>query len=324
MELNNVDRATKLESSVLGCAFSSHWWGITRKAGMEALGMVAETLGTNQKYLKVEKRLIDNRNVYYKNLVSLKSEIISYWKDLTLPYVEIGVRLIRKDLISKFESKMEVYKIELTSRVKDLTDNYDQLKNESRQALNHLFREEDYPQDLSNCFSFHWDYPNLNPPEYLMSFDPQLYKKQQDAVRAKFEEAVQKAEKVFCSELQNLVTNLSEAMQPNADGSRKRWIDNTVSKNFKDFFTKFKNISVSNSAELESLVQSAENIIDNVSPEQLKNDGMARQDLGDKMKNLSKLLEEKIGVQPRRTLIKNLLLPANIPINLPVGEVVTV
>jgi hypothetical protein len=153
-----------------------------------------------------------------------------------------------------------------------------------------------------------------------MNFDPQLYKKQQDAVRAKFEEAVQKAEKVFGSELQNLVTNLSEAMQPNADGSRKRWIDNTVSKNFKDFFTKFKNISVSNSAELESLVQAAENIIDNVSPEQLKNDGMARQDLGEKMKNLSKLLEEKIGVQPRRTLIKNLLLPTS----LPVGGIVSV
>lgn len=298
MELN----VNKLESTVIGCSLSTHWWGINKKAGIEVLSSVADSFGANQKYLKIEKKLINKNNVFYKRLSETKSAIITYWKDLTLPYVENGVRLIRKDLISGFEDRMASFKTELNTRVSDLENNYETLKEESRRALQSLYQDEDYPDTLRGLFGFNWEYPNLNPPEYLLAYNPELYRRQQEAVKAKFEEAIVKAEKAFGGELQNLVTKLIERMQPNPDGSRKVFQDATVTENFQNFFTRFKTVSVTNSAELQDIIQQAERIISGVSTENLKLDSVARQDLAAQMQQVSTLLESKIGVQPRRSL----------------------
>lgn len=298
MELN----VNKLESTVIGCSLSTHWWGINKKAGIEVLSSVADSFGANQKYLKIEKKLINKNNVFYKRLSETKSAIITYWKDLTLPYVENGVRLIRKDLIAGFEDRMASFKTELNTRVADLENNYETLKEESRRALQSLYQDEDYPDTLRGLFGFNWEYPNLNPPEYLLAYNPELYRRQQEAVKAKFEEAIVKAEKAFGGELQNLVTKLIERMQPNPDGSRKVFQDSTVTENFQNFFTRFKTVSVTNSAELQDIIQQAERIISGVSTENLKLDSVARQDLAAQMQQVSTLLESKIGVQPRRSL----------------------
>ena len=298
------DQIDKLESSVIGCSLSTHWWGITRKADVAIINNVADSLGTNKKFLKIEKRLIDPKNLHYRALLETKSALVGVWKDLTLPYTEPGTRLLRKDLVEKFESHMSGFKAEMEARVVDLANNYQQLKSESRTSLGNLYKDEDYPHDITSLFSFHWEYPNLNPPEYLLMYNPALYKRQQEVVRAKFEEAIQKAEKAFGGELQDMVSLLVERMQPNEDGSRKKFMNATVSENFKEFFDRFKNISVSNSQDLKDIVQMAEGIIEGVNPEYLKTDGLARQDLANKMQEVSRLLESKIGVQPRRKIIR--------------------
>jgi hypothetical protein len=301
MELKSSE---KLESQVIGCSLSTHWWGINKKAGVDALNAVANHLGTNQKYLKIEKRLINHRNIHYKALCETRGHLVSFWKDMTLPYVEPGVRLIRKDNVSKFESKMEVFKIELSEKILDLSNNYEQLKEESKRALKNLYNEQDYPDNINDLFSFYWEYPNLSPPEYLLLYNPELYKRQQLAIKAKFEEAVQKAEKAFGGELQDLVTRLTERMAPNPDGSRKIFRDSTVTENFKAFFKKFREISVSNSADLNDIIRQAESIMDGVNPEFLKTDSLAREDLARKMNTISTLLESKIGIQPRRSILR--------------------
>lgn len=303
MQLNQ-QQIEKLESSVIGCSLSIHWWGITKKADLVVIDSIAETLGTNSKFLKIEKKLINPKNIYYRNLLETKSSITSTWKDLTLPYVEAGTRLLKKDLVNIFEEKMATLNEELQARVIDLGNNYQMLKEESQASLGSLFNQEDYPQSINGFFSFSWEYPNLNPPEYLLMYNPELYRRQQELVRAKFEEAVQKAEKAFGGELQEMVTLLVERMQPNPDGSRKKFMNSTVSENFKEFFQRFKNISVTNSQDLQNIVSMAEGIIDGVNPEYLKSDGLARQDLANKMSEVSRLLESKIGVQPRRKIIR--------------------
>lgn len=302
MELNPENKSKSLESQVIGCSLSVHWWGINKQAGVEILSSVADTFGANRKFLKIEKKLINIKNIYYKNLCETKGSIVQFWKQLTLPYVESGVRLIKKDLVDAFEKKMETFKLDLQDRVTDLSNNYEQLKQESQTALQGLFNAGDYPENLSGMFSFHWDYPNLNPPEYLLLHNPALYRRQQEEVRAKFEKAVVKAEQAFGSELQSLVTRLAERMSPNEDGSRKVFRDSTVTDNFKEFFERFKTISVCNSTDLQDIVDKAEKIISGVDPSYLKSDSIARQDLASQMMEVSKMLEDKIGVQARRVI----------------------
>lgn len=75
-----------------------------------------------------------------------------------------------------------------------------------------------------------------------------------------------------------------------------------MAENFKDFFQRFKTISVSNSSDLQEIVDKAEKVISGVEPSYLKSDAIARQDLANQMLEVSKLLEEKIGVQARRVI----------------------
>jgi len=302
MELNKNIMGRSLESQVIGCALSVHWWGINKQAGVDILSSVADTFGANRKFLKIEKKLINIKNIHYKNLCETKGTIVQFWKQLTLPYVESGVRLIKKDLVVTFENKMETFKLDLRDRVTDLSNNYEQLKSESQTALQGLFNAGDYPDSLNGMFSFHWTYPNLNPPEYLLLHNPALYRRQQEEIRAKFEKAVVKAEQAFGGELQSLVTRLAERMSPNEDGTRKVFRDSTVTENFREFFQRFKTISVCNSSDLQDIVDKAERVIAGVEPSYLKGDSNARQDLANQMLEVSKLLEEKIGVQARRVI----------------------
>jgi len=119
--------------------------------------------------------------------------------------------------------------------------------------------------------------------------------------------------------LQNLVSKLIERMQPNPDGTRKVFQDSTVTENFKDFFDRFKTVSVTNSADLQDIISQAEKIIGGVSTENLKLDSVAREDLATQMQTVSTLLESKIGVQPRRALSR-VGVPVPIP-NIPLSGV---
>jgi hypothetical protein len=45
--------------------------------------------------LSAGKKILDVHHEKFRALTSLRSRIVSYWRGLTLPYVENGVRLIR-------------------------------------------------------------------------------------------------------------------------------------------------------------------------------------------------------------------------------------
>ena len=75
-----------------------------------------------------------------------------------------------------------------------------------------------------------------------------------------------------------------------------------MTENFKDFFQRFKTISVSNNFDLQVIEDKTEKVIFGVEHFYLKSDATARQDLANQMLEVSKLLEEKIGVQARRVI----------------------
>lgn len=299
-----AEKITALEEGALGCSLSISWWGIHRRAGDEASSILAANLGTDPKYLKINKQLINSKNIYYRQLLSIKNKIMIAWKNCTLPYVEPGVRLIGKNQISEFDDTMIELKEEFKIKTQELENNYTSIKEEGKQALKTLYNENDYPIVIKNLFIVSWNYMNLQPPEYLLNYNPKLYAQQQELAQQKLTDAIAKAEIAFAFELQTLTTHLLERLQPNEDGSQKIFRDNTVGKNFRTFFEKFKALSITSSSELENLVTEAAGIMESVTPENIKTNSFHREEITKKMTRVSKILEEKIGVAPRRKLIR--------------------
>src|SRR5581483_7504715 len=119
--------------------------------------------------------------------------IISYWKGITLPYPEPGIRLIRQDDISMFDVQLTTLKAELNEAVGRLDERYADLRSAARERLGSLFNRADYPESLRGLFAVAWEFPSVDPPDYLRELNPALYEQERERAMARFEQAVQLA-----------------------------------------------------------------------------------------------------------------------------------
>ena len=78
---------------------------------------------------------------------------------------------------------------------------YAELKSAARDRLGSLYNPADYPASLTGLFQVSWDFPSVEPPDYLQELNPELYRQECERVAARFDEAVRLAEQAFIEEL---------------------------------------------------------------------------------------------------------------------------
>jgi hypothetical protein len=181
----------------------------------------ADAFGAEGEFLSAGKKLLDTRHPAFKAVTSVKTRAVGFSKSLSLPYPEPGLRLIRHDAIDSFDSQMQVFREELAESVAALKRQYDALKSVVVERLGSLYNDGDYPATLDGLFAIDWDFPSVEPPDYLRQLKPELYQQECRRVSARFDEAVQLAEQAFLDELGTLVAHLTERITGQADGKRK-------------------------------------------------------------------------------------------------------
>src|SRR6185369_4362503 len=103
-----------------------------------------------------------------------------------------------------FQVQMTSFQGELLEAVATLSEHYSELKSQARRRLGRLFNSADYPASLHGLFECSWDFPSVEPPDYLRQLSPQLYEQEAARVASRFDEAVQLAEQAFTEELSKL------------------------------------------------------------------------------------------------------------------------
>src|SRR5262249_4743780 len=151
----------------------------------------------------------------------------------------------------QFTTKMTEYRTELGDVVRRLDDHYSELKSAARQRLGDLFNPNDYPMSLQGLFAVEWDFPNVEPPDYLLQLNPAIYEQERARVAARFEEAVQLAEQAFIGEFGKLIEHLTERLSDNGDGERKVFRDSAV-QNLTEFFDRFRQLNVRSNNDLDA------------------------------------------------------------------------
>lgn len=172
----------------------------------------AEAFDAEVKSVSAAKKLLDTSHPRFKAVSKVRSQAASYWRGKTLPYIEPGVRLIRRSDIGSFDLQMTSLRDELAHTVELLDQSYGELIQQARERLGDLFSPEDYPPSLSELFGISWDYPSTDPPQYLQQVAPELYQAECLRVRQRFDEAVRLAEAAFAEELTTLVSHLAEKL----------------------------------------------------------------------------------------------------------------
>src|SRR3954453_4203103 len=98
--------AHRLRATMAAVRVSFGWMGTQKTLNPEQKARAAETFGAEGQYLSAGKKLIDTGHSAFRAVTAIRGKADSYWKGLSLPYPEPGVRLIRHDAVESFAAQM--------------------------------------------------------------------------------------------------------------------------------------------------------------------------------------------------------------------------
>ena len=295
--------AQRLQKTMAAARVSFTWMGVRKTLSREQREQAAESFGAEGQYLSAAKKLLDTRHPAYKAVTAIRNRAIACWRAVSLPYPEPGIRLIRQDRIDAFDQQMSDLRQELAEAVEQLDGRYDEIKDAARNRLGSLYDASDYPPDLHGMFAIDWDYPSVEPPQYLLELKPELYEQEKQRIAARFEEAVKLAEEAFTVELAKLVTHLRERLTGSDDGIPKVFRDSAV-ENLKEFFSRFRALSIGSNQQLEELVENAQRLVTGVGAKDLRDNAQLREHVQSQLASVQSALDGLLVDRPRRRILR--------------------
>ncbi len=293
----------KLRSTMAAMRLSFTWFGTRKSLSTEQKAQAADTFHAEGKYISAGKKLIDTGDPSFRAVTSVRTQATAYFKGTTLPFPEPGIRLVPQNSLDQIDVRMRRFQDELAEAVANLDSRFDELKFEARDRLGDLYCASDYPDTLRGLFEIGWDFPSVEPPDYLRKLNPELYRQECDRVKNRFDEAVQLAEAAFIDELNKMVEHLSERLAGGENGKPKVFRDSAV-ENFTEFFQRFKRLNVRSNEELDQVVERARRIVDGVAPQNLRDNESLRQRITSQLAAVQSSLDGLMVDRPRRNILR--------------------
>jgi len=266
----------RLRTSFAAVRIAFTWLGTRKTLTTEQKAQAAETFGAEGEFLSA---------------------------GMSLPYPEPGVRLIKQDQIDVFTEQLTNLKEELDEAVWRLDEHYVELKSAARDRLGSLFNSADYPESLRGMFQVAWDFPSVEPPDYLRQLNPEVYRQECERVASRFDEAVQLAETAFVEELQSLVSHLTERLSGQADGKPKVFRDSAI-ENLTAFFDRFRKLNLRSNEQLDVLIGQCQQVVSGVEPQGLRDNNVLRQLVASELNQVQNVLDDLLVDRPRRNILR--------------------
>ena len=139
--------AQRLRATMAAARVSFTWLGTQKTLNPDQKARAAEAFGAEGQYLSAGKKLLDTGHPAFRAVTAIRGKVDAYWKGLSLPFPEPGVRLIRHDAVEAFAAQMADFRAELDDAVANLDRHYGELKQAARDRLGSLFNAVRLPRD---------------------------------------------------------------------------------------------------------------------------------------------------------------------------------
>jgi hypothetical protein len=293
----------RLQATMTAVRLSFTWFGTRKTLSQEQKAEAADAFGADGPFLSAGKKLLDTRNPRFRLVTAVRSQAISYWKSVSLPYPEPGLRLLPHAGIKPFADRMTHYRENLRQAVRVLESSLPELRAQARERLGRLYNPADYPESLTGEFDLTSEFPSVEPPDYLKQLAPELYERECQRVRGRFEEAVALAEQAFLEEFAKLVTHLTERLSGDDDGQPKVFRDSAV-ENLRGFFDRFRQLNVRSNDQLETLVQQTQDILEGNPARALRQHDTLRERVARRLTGVQAALDGMLVDRPRRSILR--------------------
>ena len=302
---NQLERnsAQRLRTTMAAVRLAFTWLGVRKTLAPEQRTTAARAFHADREFLSASKLILDLKHPAYRAVAAVRSEASGYWRTITLPFPEAGIRLLPQNSLGLFATTMQTYRERLQEAARGLSSQYDTMKSEAERRLGTLFNASDYPQTLDGLFDLEVSYPTIEPPNYLMALHPDVYQAEQARVRERFESAVELAEQAFAGELQKLVSHLAERLTGLHDGQPKVFRDTAV-ENLREFFSRFRQLNIRSNPELDELVNQAQQTISGIEPQTLRDSNRLRQMVARDFEQIQASVGELLVDRPRRNILR--------------------
>src|SRR5690348_7103205 len=124
------EAAKELELNCAAISLSFKWLGNSRTLTKDQKQETADLFDADAKSIAASKKLFNHKHDLFKNINALKTEARLYWERMSLPYVQDGVRLFKKESVEDVVATFEKYLTEIKNCEHALNEAYDELKEE--------------------------------------------------------------------------------------------------------------------------------------------------------------------------------------------------
>ena len=295
--------AQRLRTTMAAVRLAFTWLGVRKTLAPEQRTTAARVFHADRELLSASKLILDLKHPAYRAVAAVRSEASGYWRTVTLPFPEAGIRLLPQSSLGLFATTMQTYRERLQEAARELAAQYDTMKSEAERRLGTLYSASDYPTTLDGLFDMEWSVIPIEPPQYLVALNPEVFQAEQARVRERFENAVELAEQAFATELQRLTAHLAERLTGLYDGQPKVFRDSAI-QNLTDFFERFRRLNIRSSPQLDMLVEEAQQVITGIEPQQLRDSVRLRQMVARDFEQIKASVGEMLVDRPRRNILR--------------------
>jgi hypothetical protein len=298
---NDTDFAERLRQETTAVRLRRSKWGVSKTLDKQQKQMAANPFGADGTKLAASKKLVDVGHPKFKAVTKILNLANQYWQQMTVPYPEDGIRLIRTEQVTEFDAQIARLQSELDGAVAQLNHAYWELRRKAQRDLGSLFNPADYPDSLDGMFAICVEYPSVEPDERLQRLNPALYEREQRRIQERFDEAVRLAEEAFLSELAELVQHLCGRLEGGEDGASRIFRDSAVT-NLTEFFERFRQLNIGSNADLDRLVAQAQGAVRNVTPQRLRDNDALRSTVRFALSSVQQSLDQMMVDRPQRAI----------------------
>jgi hypothetical protein len=303
--------AQRLRATMAACRVQFTWFGTQRSLTPQQKARAAAFDAEGQ-FLSAGKKLLDTKHSAFRAVTAIRTKATDYWRGLSLPFPEPGARLIKQEKLESFAAAMVDFSVELDDAVAELDRHYAELKRAAAARLGSLYNQSDYPETLVGLFAVAWDFPSVEPPDYLVQLSPALYEAERARVAARFEEAARLAESAFTEEFARLVEHLAERISGSGDGGGPKVFRDSAVGNLQEFFGRFRELNVRSNQQLDELVERAQRAVRGVAAQDLRDSDDLRRRVASQLSQVRTALDGLLVERPRRRILRQAAAPPEV------------
>jgi len=102
--------ATRLRATMAAMKLAFTWLGVGKTLAPEQRTRAARAFHADRELLSASKLILDTKNPAYRAVAAVRSEASSYWRTVTLPFPEAGIRLLPQNSLGLFANTMQTYR----------------------------------------------------------------------------------------------------------------------------------------------------------------------------------------------------------------------